>query len=53
MYEQFAHVAVSSLADTEKPLLSSGRVFSRHEAEPRGQIAGLRPVTSPGSSTVC
>ena len=41
MHEQFAHVAVSSLVDTEKPLLSAGRVFSRHEAEPRGQIAGF------------
>lgn len=51
MYEQFAHVAVSSLADTEKPLLSAGRVFSRHNAEPRGQIAGFLelPTVSNGS----
>jgi len=41
MHEQFAHVAVSSLADTEKPLLSAGRVFSRHEAEPRGALTAM------------
>ena len=41
MYEQFAHVAVSSLTDAEKLLLSAGRVFPRHEAEPRRQIAGF------------
>jgi hypothetical protein len=46
MYEQFAHVAVPSLADAEKLLLPAGRVFPRHEAEPRRQIAGFLELPS-------
>lgn len=34
MYEHFANVAISSLADAEKLLLSSGRVLARHQAQP-------------------
>ncbi len=38
MNEELAHIAVSPLADAEKFLLSSGRVFPWHEAQPGGQI---------------
>jgi len=41
MYKQFAHVAVSSLANADKLLLSAGGIFPRHEAQPRSEIAGL------------
>jgi hypothetical protein len=53
MNEELADVAVPALADAEELLLAPGRVFPRDKAEPCSQIAGLRPVTSPGSSTVC
>src|SRR5690606_1826297 len=33
-------------ADAEKLLLSAGRVFPRHEAEPRRQIAGFLELPS-------
>jgi hypothetical protein len=46
MHEKFANIAVSPLADAEKLLLSAGRVFPRHEAEPRGQIAGFLELPS-------
>lgn len=42
MYEQFANVAISSLADAEKLPLASGRVRARHQAQPSSYVAGFR-----------
>ncbi len=38
MDQQFTDVAIASLADAEELLLPSRRVFSRHKAQPCGQI---------------
>ncbi len=46
MDEQFAHVAVSPLADAEKLLLAAGRVFPRDKAQPRSEIAGLLELST-------
>ena len=46
MNEELAHIAVSPLADAEKLLLYAGRVFPRHEAEPRCQIASFLELSA-------
>lgn len=46
MYEKLANIAVSPLADAEKLLLSSGRVFPLHKAKPRCQIASFLELSA-------
>ena len=46
MNEELAHIAVSPLADAEKLLLSSGRVFPWHKSQPRGQIASFLELSA-------
>ena len=46
MHEKFADVAVPALSDTEELLLTSSRIFPRHEAQPCGQIASLAELAS-------
>lgn len=50
MNEELADVAVPALADTEELLLAAGRVFSRDEAQPCGQIASLLELASAANS---
>ena len=46
MYEELAHIAVPPLADAEKLLLSSGRVFPRHKAKPCCQIPSFLELSA-------
>ena len=39
MDQQRAQVRIAALADTQKAAFASGRVLSRHNAEPRCQLA--------------
>lgn len=50
MNEELVDVAVPALVDTEELLLAAGRVFSRDEAQPCGQIASLLELASAANS---
>ena len=51
MNEELANIAVSPLADAEKLLLPSGRVFSRHKAQPCGQITRFLELSAVSNSS--
>lgn len=41
-----SQVFIAALADAEQLGLPAGRVFARHEAEPRSEITSLAELTS-------
>src|SRR6476469_127848 len=42
MYDELAQVFVASFADPEQPWLPTGRILSRYQTEPSGEIAPTR-----------
>ncbi len=51
MDQQFTDVSITSLADAEKLLLASRRVFSRHKAQPCGQVTRFLELSAVSNSS--